>query len=87
MSRRVFFSGPFASYIISGKYDYGEYRETIKDYEKLEAGMIFGLGADLALGPRKVVLDLRYNLGWTDVHKVPSRIWNRGFFVAAGIVF
>ena len=82
-----FLFGPYASFIIGGKYDYGNSTETIADYNKLEAGFVFGAGADFVLGTSKVAVDLRYNLGWTDVHKVPSSIWNRGVLVSAGFVF
>lgn len=85
--RPSFLFGPYASVLLSGTYDYGSSAETIDDYNKLEAGMVFGAAVDLTLGKSRIVLDLRYNLGWTDAHKVPSTIWNRGLLLGAGIVF
>jgi Outer membrane protein beta-barrel domain len=79
--------GPYASMLVSGTYDYGSSTETIDDYNKIEAGMIIGAAVDLTLGKSRVVFDLRYNIGWTDAHKVPSTIWNRGLLLGAGIVF
>ena len=87
-SVRPFFAfGPVLSYIISGNYVYATTSETIEDYRKLEAGFLFGGGADVAIGKARATFDARYNLGWTDVHKVPTRIWNHGLIISAGFLF
>jgi hypothetical protein len=81
--------GPYLSYLLSGTYVYGggTAEEKIDDYHKLELGYSLGAGLDVLLGKMKVYLDARFSHSLTDVHLVPSHIWNKGFSLSAGYSF
>lgn len=81
--------GPFASYMLSGTYNYGqgEFEEDIEDYRSLEFGYTLGAGTDLVLGSLKIYVDGRFSHSLTDVHNVSTPIWNRGFSFSAGLYF
>ena len=81
--------GPCVSYLLSGRYLYGEgeVTEDIEDYHKLEFGYTLGIGTDVILGSSRIYLDARFSHSLTDVHITPSHIWNKGFSFSAGYYF
>jgi len=81
--------GPFVSFLLSGTYIYGDgdFEESIDDYHKLEYGYTVGVGSDVFFGKMKLSIDLRFSHSLTDVHNVPTRIWNKGFSFSVGYFF
>ncbi len=81
--------GPYLSYLLSGKYIYGdgEVEEDIEDYHKLEFGYTLGIGTDILLGSSKIYIDARFSHSLTDIHNTPTAIWNKGFSFSAGYYF
>lgn len=81
--------GPFVSYLLSGTYIYGDgdFEESIEDYYKLEYGYTIGIGSDVLFGKMKLYVDVRFSHSLTDIHNVPSRIWNKGISFSVGYFF
>ena len=54
----------------------------------LDSGLAFGIGADVALGTRKLVLDARYGLGLTNAFNGSGPdVKNDSFSLLAGVAF
>ena len=93
----VVFAGPAVGFLLSAK-DGGD---DVKEYFKsTDFGADFGLGAEIALGKMKALIDFRYYMGLTDVFVQPEILgaamlmelpdWsmkNSAFILTAGIIF
>ncbi|MDR2282078.1 MAG: PorT family protein [Sphingobacterium sp.] len=65
--------------------DSNKAKEAIGKTKSIDFGVQMGLGAALPVGPGKVIVDGRYNLGLTNVSDVSNRnIKNRGILVSLG---
>jgi len=98
----VVFAGPAVAFLLSARekeYLDGtlQYDESIKSYFKsTDLGLDFGLGAEMALGKMRGLVDLRYYLGLVDVYRRPepaltaiveNSMKNNAFIVALGLTF
>ena len=90
----VVFAGPAVGFLLSAK-DGGE---DVKDFFKsTDFGLDLGLGAEIALGTMKALLDFRYYMGLTNVYSAPDLVImelpmdftmkNAAFMLTAGIIF
>jgi hypothetical protein len=90
----VVFAGPAVGFLLSAK-DGGE---DVKEFFKsTDFGVDLGLGAEIALGNMKGLIDLRYYMGLTDCFNQPELLlmaapidWsmkNAAFVLTAGIIF
>ncbi len=71
------FAGPYIGLNTSAKiketYDGETYTEDIKDYIKdTDFGLTFGVGLGKQLGAGKIFLDIRYDLGLTNIIDIPE---------------
>jgi len=82
----VVFAGPAVGILLSATWD-GD--EDVKDsFKSTDFGADLGVGAEIALGNMKLLVDLRYYLGLTDVYKdTEFSMKNRGFMLTAGFLF
>lgn len=90
----VVFAGPAIGFLLSAT-DTGE---DVKEYFKsTDFGLDLGLGAEIALGKMKALIDFRYYMGLTDCFNQPDMVmmeipsdWsmkNAAFSLTAGIIF
>jgi hypothetical protein len=90
----VVFAGPAIGFLLSAK-DSGE---DVKEFFKsTDFGFDMGLGAEIALGKMKGLIDFRYYLGLTNVYSAPDFVItvvpmdftmkNAAFMLTAGIIF
>jgi len=90
----VVFAGPAVGFLLSAK-DGGE---DVKEWFKsTDFGLDLGLGAEIALGTMKALLDFRYYMGLTNVYSAPDLVImelpmdftmkNAAFMLTAGIIF
>jgi opacity protein-like surface antigen len=90
----VVFAGPAVGFLLSAK-DSGE---DVKEFFKsTDFGLDLGLGAEIALGKMKALIDFRYYMGLTDCFNQPDMVmmelpsdWsmkNAAFILTAGIIF
>ena len=90
----VVFAGPAVGFLLSAT-DGGE---DVKEFFKsTDFGLDLGLGAEIALGKMKALIDLRYYMGLTDCFNQPDIVmmeiptdWsmkNAAFILTAGIIF
>lgn len=78
------FAGPTLGFVMSEAVEVDGESEDTEDTESFEFGLALGAGAQFGI----VVLDLRYNLGLTNIAKdSPEDFTNRGFVVMAGVQF
>jgi hypothetical protein len=82
----VVFAGPAVGILLSATWD-GD--EDVKDsFKSTDFGADLGVGAEIALGNMKLLVDLRYYLGLTDVYvSTAFSMKNRGFMLTAGFLF
>jgi len=81
----VVFAGPAVGILLSAKWD-GDDAKT--SFKSTDFGADLGVGAEIAFGKMKALLDLRYYLGLTNVYKGTGfSMKNRGFMLTAGIIF
>lgn len=87
-------AGPSIAFKMSSKITasnvpgFGEIDETWDGIASTDIGLIFGFGADLAVGFGEVVFDARYSLGMSNVYD-PSgaEMKNRSILVSGGVAF
>ena len=90
----VVFAGPAVGFLLSAT-DGGD---DVKEYFKsTDFGLDLGLGAEIALGKMKALIDLRYYMGLTNCFNEPDMVmmaiptdWsmkNAAFILTAGIIF
>lgn len=92
-----FYAGPFVGFISKAENvikvaGYPEEKEDIKDeLTGTEYGLAVGVGLTQSLGPVKITLDARYDLGLANVIKeeteVPESVKTRAWLFMVGIVF
>jgi hypothetical protein len=82
----VVFAGPAVGILLSAKWDADDVKDSFKS---TDFGADLGVGAEIALGEMKFLIDLRYYLGLTNVYKgdVDFSMKNRGFMLTAGLIF
>ncbi len=81
----VVFAGPAVGILLSAKWDGDDVKDSFKS---TDFGADLGVGAEIALGEMKFLIDLRYYLGLTDVYKSTEfSMKNRGFMLTAGLLF
>lgn len=93
--RPVVFGGPFVSLLATAKQRYYEDgvlmdENDVKEYLKsTDFGATFGGGLELTLNKLLLVLDVRYNLGLTNIDRESddTTLKTRGLLVMAGIGF
>jgi len=95
------FAGPALGILLSARekgYTNGglDYDENIKDlFKSVDVGLDFGLGAEMAFGKMKGLLDLRYYLGLTNAYQPPTMLMsivdfsmkNRALIFTVGLIF
>ncbi len=82
----VVFAGPAVGFLLSAsETGYGD----VKDFFKIpDFGLDMGVGAEIALGKMKVLLDARYYLGLGNAYNDPDQTMkNAAFLLTAGIIF
>jgi len=81
----VVFAGPALGILLSAKWD----GDDVKDlFKTTDFGLDVGVGGEIALNPMKLLIDVRYYLGLTNVYEDPEfSMKNRGFLVTAGLIF
>jgi len=89
----IVFAGPAVGFLLSAKDEGNDVKEFLKS---TDFGADLGVGAEIAFGKMKALLDLRYYLGLTNVFKgfdmaltmAPAyTLKNRGFILTAGLLF
>jgi hypothetical protein len=90
----VVFAGPAVGFLLSATDGGDDVKEFFKS---TDFGVDFGLGAEIALGKMKALIDFRYYMGLTDCFNQPDDImmaipidWsmkNAAFILTAGIIF
>jgi hypothetical protein len=81
----VVFAGPAVGILLSAKWDGDDVKDSFKS---TDFGADLGVGAEIALGEMKLLIDLRYYLGLTDVYESTEfSMKNRGFMLTAGLLF
>jgi len=81
----VVFAGPAVGILLSAKWDGDDEKDSFKS---TDFGADLGVGAEIGLGEMKLLVDLRYYLGLTDVYKSTEfSMKNRGFMLTAGLIF
>jgi hypothetical protein len=81
----VIFAGPAIGFLLSAR-DQGEDVKVF--FRDTDFGADFGGGVEMAAGNMKVIFDLRYYLGLSNVWRGPSfSMKNRGFILTAGLLF
>ena len=81
----VVFAGPAIGFLLSAKDSGFDVKEFFKS---TDFGLEMGLGAEIALGKVKALLDARYYLGLGNAYYDPNMsMKNAAFMVTAGIVF
>jgi len=88
----MIFAGGYAAYLLSAKMIAPDDKTTdlIDNSRKLDYGLVFGAGVQLAMGESKLLLDARYNLGLQNINDIKDstlKIRNRGLVFSAGILF
>lgn len=79
--------GPYVSVLISGEYSVEGQKQDTDDLHRLEYGYSAGGGLEFPIGKSRISLDIRFSHSLTDIHNVPSRMWNRGISFSAGYYF
>ena len=82
----VVFAGPVFSFLLSAsETGYGDVKDWLKP---TDFGLDMGLGAEIALGKIKALLDARYYLGLVNAYNDPyATMKNSAFLVTAGVIF
>ena len=81
----VVFAGPAVGILLSAKDEGDDVKEFFKS---TDFGADLGVGAEIAFGEMKALLDLRYYLGLTNAFNGPVfSMKNRGFVLTAGLLF
>jgi hypothetical protein len=90
----VVFAGPAVGFLLSATDGGDDVKEFFKS---TDFGLDLGLGAEIALGKMKALIDFRYYMGLTDVFVQPDIVmmaaptdWsmkNSAFILTAGIIF
>jgi hypothetical protein len=90
----VVFAGPAVGFLLSATDGGDDVKEFFKS---TDFGLDLGLGAEIALGKMKALIDLRYYMGLTDCFNQPDIVmmeiptdWsmkNAAFILTAGIIF
>lgn len=95
ISPKLFF-GPQVGFLLNAKEKFEENGKQIHDKDiksnmtKADFSLVFGAGLDVAVTAKaKVLLDLRYDLGLTDLDKgfSKTKTRNRGFMIMGGFSF
>jgi hypothetical protein len=93
----VVFAGPAIGFLLSAKDSGDDVKEFFKS---TDFGLDMGLGAEIALGKMKALIDFRYYMGLTNVFSAPPLVFaenlmapmdftmkNAAFSLTAGIIF
>jgi hypothetical protein len=82
----IVFAGPAFGFLLSAnETGYGDVKEFFKP---TDFGLDMGLGAEIALGKMKALIDARYYLGLGNAYNDPGQTMkNSAFLLTAGIIF
>jgi hypothetical protein len=88
----MYYLGPTFGLDLSGKYTaetLGIVDEDLEDVKTLDVGLALGAGAGFELGGKKVLAELRWTTGFTDVYDLEGNLEsiNQVFSLTAGVAF
>lgn len=84
-------AGPYASFLISNKTKYSNDTEgvvpEVDKSSKVDWGITFGVGCMLPVVAQKVNIDLRYDMGLSEIEFQPTDYRTKSLSLTAGIMF